>query len=123
MVIKTLIFTLRCRQLCSKKHKGYTSETFCSISTTCLLHEAHHKKPVLCCFYRFRSLHIHVAYFVLCRTIIHEKIDMLNQFLSKQSKYRKSGINMSTFLNKKERYASKMNIAYFRYFIKLRYVY
>ena len=32
----------------------------------------------------------------LCCTIIQQKIDRLNQFLTKQSKYRKSGINIST---------------------------
>merc|ERR1712137_359319 len=33
---------------------------------------------------------------------------MLNQFLTKQSKYRKSGSNMSTFLHKRKRYVNKM---------------
>ena len=45
-----------------------------------------------------RLIHIvtHLAHFVLCRTLIQEKIDRLNKFCTKQSSYRKSGINMST---------------------------
>ena len=33
--------------------------------------------------HRLRPINTHLAYFVLCRTLIQEKIDMLNQFLTK----------------------------------------
>ena len=45
--------------------------------------------------HRLRHIDTHLAYFVRCRKLIQEKIVMMNQFLTKQSKYRKSGINMS----------------------------
>ena len=43
---------------------------------------------------------------------------MLNQFLTKQSKYQNQGLICPLFLNKRKRYVSK--IAYFRYCIKLK---
>jgi len=58
--------------------------------------------------HRLLNIDTHLAYFVLWRTLVQEKIVMLNQFLTKQSKYRKSGSNMSTFLHKRKRYVNKM---------------
>ena len=73
--------------------------------------------------HRLRHIDTHLAYFVLCRTLVQENIVMLNQFLTKQSKYQNQGLICPLFFNKRKRYVIKMTLHTFGIASNQNYVY
>ena len=61
--------------------------------------QLHYWNYLQCADHRLRPIDTHVALYTMLYTMLYNnsaKIDMLNRFITKQCKYRKSGINMST---------------------------